>query len=215
MNAGQQAVAAPSPRTASGGGDSVPRTDGPTSADRATRHAAHRVQPDHFRAALGSFASGVTVITALDGLVPVGFTCQAFTSLSLDPPMVSFSVSRESGTRPRIMAAGRFCVNVLAYDQHGLCARFAARTADRFQGVDWWRSPGGSPVLDGVLAWIGCTVEAEYPAGDHTIVLGHVRELATQRTAAPLVFHRGRFASCFPLPGSASAQDPETLPKAG
>jgi 3-hydroxy-9,10-secoandrosta-1,3,5(10)-triene-9,17-dione monooxygenase reductase component len=155
-----------------------------------------------FREVLGNFATGVTVITALDGPSPIGFTCQAFTSLSLDPPMVSFSVSRTSSSRPRILAAGRFCVNVLAFDQHALCARFAARGVDRFLGVDWWRSPGGSPVLDGSLAWIDCTVEAEYPAGDHTIVVGNVRALAVQREAAPLVYHRGAFANCFPVAGT-------------
>jgi len=174
--------------------------------------AAQRSGAADFRTVLGNFASGVTVITALDGRAPVGFTCQAFTSLSLDPPMISFAVARDSGTRPRIRAAGRFCVNVLAFDQHGLCRRFAARGADRFQGVDWWRSPGGSPVLDGVLAWIDCAVEAEYPAGDHTIVLGNVRELACQRTAAPLVFHRGEFASCFPVAGTGTTG---TLPRVG
>jgi 3-hydroxy-9,10-secoandrosta-1,3,5(10)-triene-9,17-dione monooxygenase reductase component len=171
--------------------------------------AARRNRSGDFRTVMGNFPSGVTVITALEGQAPAGFTCQAFTSLSLDPPMISFAVARDSSTRPRVLAAGRFCVNVLAFDQHGLCKRFAARGVDRFQGVDWWRSPGGSPVLDGVIAWIDCTVEAEYPAGDHTIVLGNVRELACQRTAAPLVFHRGEFASCFPAAGTG------TLPRVG
>jgi len=133
------------------------------------------VAAGEFREVLGNFATGVTVITTLDGPRPIGFTCQAFNSLSLDPPMVSFSVARASSSRPRILAAGRFCVNVLAFDQHSLCARFATREVDRFLGVDWWRSPGGNPVLDGSLAWIDCTVEAEYPAGAHPIVVGSVR----------------------------------------
>jgi 3-hydroxy-9,10-secoandrosta-1,3,5(10)-triene-9,17-dione monooxygenase reductase component len=160
------------------------------------------VAAGEFREVLGNFATGVTVITTLDGPRPIGFTCQAFNSLSLDPPMVSFSVARASSSRPRILAAGRFCVNVLAFDQHSLCARFATREVDRFLGVDWWRSPGGNPVLDGSLAWIDCTVEAEYPAGDHTIVVGNVRSLAVQREAAPLVYHRGAFANCFPVAGN-------------
>jgi len=200
-----------------------------------------------FRAVLGNFATGVTIITALDsadlnradlngtglhgtglndtGLndtalgsvsagggtagsptsdspTPIGFTCQAFTSLSLDPPLISFAVSRASSSRPRILAAGRFCVNILAFDQRGLCARFATPGIDRFAGVDWRPSPGGSPVLDGSLACIDCTVEAEYPGGDHTIVIGHVRGLSHLRDAAPLVYHRGEFASCFPAAGS-------------
>lgn len=166
--------------------------------------AVEAVDPAEFREVLGNFATGVTVISALDGPTPVGFTCQAFTSLSLDPPLVSFSVSRRSSSRPRILAAGRFCVNVLAFDQHALCSRFATPGADRFTGVDWWRSPGGCPVLDGALAWIDCTIEAEYPAGDHTIVLGRVHALDVQREAAPLVYHRGAFANCFPVAGTGS-----------
>jgi len=171
-----------------------------------------RSRPTDFRSVLGQFPSGVTVITALDGQEPVGFTCQAFTSLSLDPPMISFAVSRSSGTRPRIVAAGRFCINILAFDQRGLCARFAAADIDRFQGVDWRPAPGGSPVLDGAVAWIDCEVAAEYPAGDHTIVLGAVKELACQREAAPLVYHRGQYASCYPVPGSAAASS-SSLPR--
>jgi 3-hydroxy-9,10-secoandrosta-1,3,5(10)-triene-9,17-dione monooxygenase reductase component len=167
-----------------------------------------------FRAVLGNFATGVTIITALDatapdGPTPIGFTCSAFTSLSLDPPLVSFSIMRESSSRPRILAAGRFCVNILAFDQRSLCTRFATPGVDRFAGVDWWHSPAGSPVLDGSLAWIDATVEAEYPGGDHTIVIGHVRGLSYLRDAAPLVYHRGDFANCFPAASSGS------LPRVG
>lgn len=198
-------------------------SSGPGGAHRADQQPAS----DAFRAVLGNFATGVTIITALDGThsdqahsdqahsdradtdatadnspAPIGFTCQAFTSLSLDPPLVSFAVSRRSSSRPRILAAGRFCVNVLAFDQRGLCMRFATPGINRFAGVDWWLSPGGSPVLDGSLAWIDCTVEAQYPGGDHVIVIGRVRELSHLRDAAPLVYHRGEFANCFPAAGS-------------
>ena len=194
-----------------------------------THRAEQQPASDDFRAVLGNFATGVTIITALDssapesealgtspgntstdnGPTPIGFTCQAFTSLSLDPPLVSFAVSRRSSSRPRILAAGRFCVNILAFDQRGLCMRFATPGINRFAGVDWRLSPGGSPVLDGSLAWIDCTVEAQYPGGDHTIVIGHVRGLSYLRDAAPLVYHRGEFANCFPTAGSGS------LPRVG
>ncbi len=157
-----------------------------------------------FRAVMGNFATGVTVITTLDGQTPVGFTCQAFTSLSLDPPLISFAVSRQSASRARILSTGRFCVNILAYDQRGLCAKFAASGVDRFQGTPWRLSPHGSPAIDGSIGWIDCSVEAEYPAGDHTIVLGRVHDLAITREAAPLVFHRGEFANCFATPGGDS-----------
>ena len=166
-------------------------------------------ESDAFRTVMGTFATGVTIISALDGPTPVGFTCQTFTSLSLDPPLISFAVSRASSSRPRILAAGRFCANILAFDQRGLCARFAMRGVDRFEGISWWHSPGGSPILDGVLAWVDCAVEAEYPAGDHTIVIGRVEALAHPRDAAPLVYHRGGFANCFPMAGSG------TLPRVG
>lgn len=149
--------------------------------------------PTRFRDVLSSFASGITVITAMNGETPHGFTCQAFTSLSLDPPMVAFTVRRESDTKPHILAAGRFCVNVLAADQRGHCHRFAARDTDRFEDIPWRLSPGGSPILDGVLAWIDCAIGAEYPGGDHTIVVGNVLDLASPRTGDPLVFYRGTF----------------------
>lgn len=155
-----------------------------------------------FRAVMGNFATGVTVVTALDGSSPIGFTCQTFTSLSLDPPLISFAVSRASSSRPLILDAGRFCVNILAFDQRRLCTRFATRGVDRFESVSWWHSPSGSPILDGVLAWVDCSVEAEYPAGDHVIVIGRVTDLSYLREAAPLVYHRGEYANCFPSIGS-------------
>lgn len=169
-----------------------------------------RSESVEFRTVMGTFATGVTIITALADSAPLGFTCQTFTSLSLDPPLISFAISRKSGSRPRILDAGRFCVNILAFDQPGLCTRFATRGVDRFEGVSWWHSPGGSPILDGVLAWVDCTVEAEYPAGDHTIVIGRVEDLEHLRDAAPLVYHRGGYANCFPAAGSAG-----TLPRVG
>lgn len=189
--------------------NAVPVATVPAAPQRPESDGSDGFGPADFRAVMGTFATGVTIITALDGSTPLGFTCQTFTSLSLDPPLISFAVARESGSRPRILAAGRFCVNILAFDQRGLCTRFAARGVDRFEGVSWWHSPGGSPILDGVLAWVDCTVEAEYPAGDHAIVIGRVEDLAYLRDAAPLVYHRGGFANCFPVAGSG------TLPRVG
>ena len=169
-------------------------TAGPALAEGGTATA-----PARIRAVLGNFPTGIAVVTAVHETTPVGFTCQSFTSLSLDPPMVSFAVSRASQTRPLILAAGWFCVNILAADQQWLCRRFAAHEVDRFRGVGWRLSAGGAPVLDGVLAWIDCTIAAEYPAGDHTIVVGHVGELARPRETEPLVFLRGRLMPGAPL----------------
>ncbi|WP_236654190.1 flavin reductase family protein [Streptacidiphilus anmyonensis] len=152
------------------------------------------------RDALGHFATGVTVITAAgeDGQ-PVGFACQSFASLSLDPPLICFNVARTSSSWPRIARAGAFCVNVLADDQGPLCRSFAVSAstgADKFAGVAWEPAPAtGSPRLEGALAWVDCTIHAVHTGGDHLIVLGRVRELAAPRggETGPLVFYRSGF----------------------
>ncbi|WKE71136.1 flavin reductase family protein [Streptomyces sp. WP-1] len=156
------------------------------------------VDRGEFRRVLGTFASGVTVITApaAEGESgPAGFACQSFSSLSLDPPLVCFMVVRTSTTWPRIARAGVFCVNILGADQAGLCRAFAVRGADKFAGVPHTPAPRtGSPRLLGAAAWIDCTVHAVHPGGDHLIVTGRVDALgATDDPPAPLLFHRGRF----------------------
>lgn len=146
------------------------------------------------RRAVGHFCTGVTVVTALDDAdQPIGFTCQSFVSLSLDPPLVMFSVSRGSLSWPQIRVAGRFCVNILAADQGPLCSAFATKGVDRFTGVDWLPGPTtGSPVLLGSLAWVECTIEAVYPGGDHVIAVGRVRDIDVAHDGAdPLLYFRG------------------------
>lgn len=149
-----------------------------------------------FRRVLGTFASGVTVITA-PGESPAGFACQSFASLSLDPPLVAFMVARTSTTWPRIARAGVFCVNVLAADQGPLCRGFAVSGADKFAGVAHDAAPvSGSPRLDGAAAWIDCVIHAVHTGGDHLIVVGRVTALGAHPDApAPLLFHQGQFAS--------------------
>ena len=145
------------------------------------------------RDVLGHFASGVTVVTAIGPDGPIGFTCQSFSSLSLDPPLVAFAPSRTSTTWPRLRDVGRFCVNVLAEDQSHLSQQFARSGTDKYAGVAWARSPHGSPVLNGVVAWIDSEVWAEYEGGDHTIVVGRVLDLGADEARSPLVFHRGGY----------------------
>jgi 3-hydroxy-9,10-secoandrosta-1,3,5(10)-triene-9,17-dione monooxygenase reductase component len=145
------------------------------------------------RDVLGHFVSGVTVVTAMGADGPVGFTCQSFSSLSLDPPLVAFAPARTSTTWPRLREAGRFCVNVLAQDQDRLSQQFARSGTDKFAGVTWAPSPSGSPVLDGVVAWIDVTLEAEHDGGDHTIVVARVLDLGADASRTPLLFHRGAY----------------------
>ncbi|MEU0075533.1 flavin reductase family protein [Streptomyces sp. NPDC006332] len=157
------------------------------------------VDPTEFRRVLGTFATGVTVVTAPatePGGSPAGFACQSFSSLSLDPPLIAFMVGRTSTTWPRIARAGVFCVNVLSAGQGELCRAFAVRGADKFAGVDHTPAPAsGSPRLTGTLAWIDCTIHAVHTGGDHLIVVGRVDALGTgdDEDARPLLFHKGRF----------------------
>jgi 3-hydroxy-9,10-secoandrosta-1,3,5(10)-triene-9,17-dione monooxygenase reductase component len=151
-------------------------------------------EPARFRQVLGHFCTGVTVITTVDENQPVGFACQSFAALSLDPPLVLFCPSRTSGTWPRIARAGHFCANVLADGQRELARVFGASGADKFAGVRWSLSSSGAPVLDGTLTWASCVVEAVHEAGDHYVVVGRVTELGECGALDPLLFYRGRFA---------------------
>ncbi|MFJ7064680.1 flavin reductase family protein [Streptomyces sp. NPDC101115] len=152
------------------------------------------VDPGEFRRVLGHFASGVTIVTALDEDGPTGFACQSFASLSLDPPLIAFMVARTSTTWPRIARAGRFCVNVLGAEQGALCRAFAVSGADKFAGVTWTPAPStGSPRLPDAPAWIDCEIAAVHTGGDHLIVVGRVEALGAADSGDPLLFHRGRF----------------------
>ncbi|UNS97551.1 flavin reductase family protein [Streptomyces tubbatahanensis] len=172
------------------------------------------VDPAVFRRVLGGFASGVTVVTAPapasshkgaseagEGVPgPAGFACQSFASLSLEPPLVSFMVARTSKSWPGIARAGVFCVNVLSAAQGELCRAFAVSGADKFAGVSYSPAPvTGSPLLEGVTAWIDCEIHAVHTGGDHLIVVGRVRALDEGRSdEAPLVFHQGRLGTFTP-----------------
>ncbi|WP_432838485.1 flavin reductase family protein [Dactylosporangium sp. CA-092794] len=149
------------------------------------------------RAVLGHFVTGVVLVTAA-AAGPLGFTCQSFASLSLRPALVSLSPARTSTTWPRIRAIGRFCVNILAEDQEALSRAFARSGADKYRGLAWTPAPSGSPVLDGVVAWVDCELHAEYDGGDHTIVVGRVRALHCAADRRPLLYHRGRYTQVRP-----------------
>lgn len=145
-----------------------------------------------FRTVLGHFCTGVTVVT---GAGPVGFACQAFAALSLDPPLVLFCPGKSSRTWQSIARTGRFCVNVLAADQRELSTVFGRAGTDKFATCAWQPAPGGAPVLDGVLTWIDCEVAEVLDGGDHHVVIGRVRHLGPCRDAQPLLFYRGRYTA--------------------
>jgi 3-hydroxy-9,10-secoandrosta-1,3,5(10)-triene-9,17-dione monooxygenase reductase component len=152
------------------------------------------ISQEHFRAVLGHFCTGITVITATDALGPAGLTAQSFTSLSLDPPLVLVCPAKNSTSWPRIEAAGAFCVNVLAEDQEELCRGFAMRGADKFAGVGYVPAPHtGAPLLAGALAWIDCRLEAMHDGGDHLIAVGRVLDLGNRVDGRPLLFYRGGY----------------------
>lgn len=148
-----------------------------------------------FRRVLGHFASGITVITAtLDG-GRAGFTCQSFASVSLDPPLVAFFASSDSRAWATIRQAGKCAVNVLAYSQENIARVFATSGADKFRDVAIGTSPNGSPLLDGVIAWMDCDVETVFNAGDHDGVIARVTSLNHVHNAPPLLFFRGGYGT--------------------
>ncbi len=146
-----------------------------------------------YRQVLGHFPTGVTVITAAPDGTPVGMAVGSFASVSLDPPLVAFFAGQSSSSWPPIQAAGAFCVNILAEDQEGVCRRFASKEEDKFAGLGWSPAGSGSPLLEGVLAWIDCDIESVTEAGDHVCVMGRVRELEVAHDGAPLLFFRGGY----------------------
>lgn len=147
-----------------------------------------------FRSVLGHFPSGVTVITSRDAHgSPVGMTVSSFTSVSLTPPLVAFLPGKSSSTFPVIAERGTFCVNVLAADQEWVCRALSKSGGDKFAEVPWRPGLHGDPVIDGVVAWISCTIEAMHEAGDHHIVIGRVHDLDADGTASPLLFFQSRY----------------------
>lgn len=148
-----------------------------------------------FRSILGRFATGVVAITAVDPETgrPTGLAANSFTSVSLDPALVAFCVAHTSTTWPKLRGADRHCVNILSEPQREVCLQLATKGGDKFADLTWTSSPGGSPVIDGALAWLECSVEAEYTAGDHVIVVARVHHLDKHHDGEPLVFYRGSY----------------------
>ncbi len=145
------------------------------------------------RAALGRFATGVTIVTCRDGAgAPVGLTCNSFNALSLEPPLVLWSLRRASPSLVAFAGADHFAVNVLAEDQIELSRRFASSAADKFADGVWHDGAGGAPLLVGAAATFECARASHQDAGDHVLFIGRVLRLA-DAALPPLVFHGGRY----------------------
>ncbi|MFI6734877.1 flavin reductase family protein [Nonomuraea sp. NPDC050451] len=152
------------------------------------------VDPDGFRRALAVHAAGVVIITAQTDGIPVGLTATSFSSVSLDPPLVSFYVDQSSTTWPWLRDADHFAVNVLASDQADLAARFARKDIDRFAEPTRWRpGPLGAPLLQDVSAHLICLPHDTVNVGDHILVVGLVAEAKVHSPGRPLIYHQGRF----------------------
>ncbi|HEU4362983.1 MAG TPA: flavin reductase family protein [Mycobacterium sp.] len=162
--------------------------------------AADPIDARTFRNVLGQFCTGITIITTVHDGVAVGFACQSFAALSLDPPLVLFCPTRVSRSWQAIEATGKFCVNVLTESQQHVSARFGSKDPDKFTGIDWSASPLGSPIIGGSLAYVDCSVASVHDGGDHLVVFGAVQSLseAPKVKPRPLLFYRGDYTGIEP-----------------
>jgi len=153
-----------------------------------------------FRAALGMFATGVTIVTGLDADgKPVGVTANSFNSVSLDPPLVLWSLGRNAASMAVFEQGSHYAINILASNQRALAERFGRRSGNRFAGVAFEPGAGGAPVLDGSAAVFECRNRSRYQEGDHVIFVGEVERCAHRAGAHPLIFHGGRYFTELPL----------------
>jgi flavin reductase (DIM6/NTAB) family NADH-FMN oxidoreductase RutF len=152
------------------------------------------LDPDAFRAVMGRFASGVTVVTARDADGrDHGMTVSAFASVSLEPPLIAMCIDRTASMHEMLCGAQYFAVNILASTQEPIARRFADTGAQRFEGIGYTNGETGSPLLNDVLAFTECRRISSAPAGDHTIIVGETIA-ASLRDARPLLYYRGGFA---------------------
>ena len=162
------------------------------------------------RLALGHFATGVTIITARDpqGLA-VGLTASSFNSVSLDPPLVLWSLGARAASLPTFLAASHYAIHVLQADQRALAERFSSRMADRFAGLNVGDGLGAAPLLEGAAAVLECHNLRRHTEGDHVVFVGEVKRIQTQAQAQPLLYHGGRFYTELPM-GAALASSQTT-----
>lgn len=158
--------------------------------------AADAIDPVHLRRAFSMYATGVTVITAIHPAQgPVGITANSFSSVSLDPPLLLFSLSRQSFSLQPLLESPGFAVNVLRDGQHALSHRFAAGGREKWSGLTWHEGRHGAPILGGTIAAFECAHHVQYDGGDHVIVLGRVLALDIDAGGEPLLYFHGRYRS--------------------
>lgn len=152
---------------------------------------------DSYKQVLGSFPSGVTVVTTLDGQGRLaGFTASAFSAVSMEPPLILICPSLTSASCAAIRSSGQFTVHILAHDQQELAYRFASKGSDKILGIDWQHSPLGNAVLGDTAAHLECRLWADYPGGDHAILVGLVEHLHLPPAGPqPLLYCRGLMGS--------------------
>jgi flavin reductase (DIM6/NTAB) family NADH-FMN oxidoreductase RutF len=151
------------------------------------------LSPTELRRVLGAFPTGVTAVAALLGNAPVGLAANSFTSVSLQPPLVSICIAHTSSTWPLLRLAPRIGISVLGAHQEHAGRQLSAVGRDRFAALSWRANHAGAVVLDGASAWLDCSIEREIPAGDHDIVILNVHGLEADHAVPPLVFHGSRF----------------------
>jgi flavin reductase (DIM6/NTAB) family NADH-FMN oxidoreductase RutF len=165
-----------------------------------SRALAPHFSPPEFRAALGMFATGVTIITTRDAHgLPVGLTANSFNSVSLEPPLVLWSLSRAAASLGAFQAGSHYAVHVLAADQKALAERFASKGVDRWQGLAPSDAASGVPLIAGAAATFECFNRSRYEEGDHVIFVGEVERCTWRPEATPLLYHGGRFYTEHPL----------------
>ena len=167
---------------------------------------------DHlrFREVMGHYPTGVVLVTAVVDGEPVGMIVGSFTSVSLDPPLVAYLPTTTSTTFARLREAEVFCVNVLSAEQEPLCRRMASRADDKWAGVGWEPSAGGAPIIDGAVAWLECGVHSIAEAGDHYLVMGHVRDMDVLTPETPLLFFQGGYGR-FTLSSLVASSSPDLV----
>ncbi len=156
--------------------------------------------PAALRAALGLFATGVTIVTTRtpDGSM-IGLTANSFNSVSLTPPLVLWSLGLKAGSLQAFLQARHYAIHVLSVEQQPLAERFASKVVDRFDGLSFTEGLGGVPLLPGCAAVFECTSKSQYPEGDHVILVGEVLACQHDATRSPLLFHGGKFYTEHPL----------------